>query len=108
MSAYWPDGVRHEGDVSLICCFHVEREKACPDMSAERWVVRGRVPSGRNREGLSTVAGCAGGPARSSRETPVMGVEPRGRVIRGWVRSINQTRVWEELDGQAEVARQAV
>ena len=28
---YWPGGVRHEGDVSLICCFHTERGKACPD-----------------------------------------------------------------------------
>ena len=34
MSAYWPGGARHEGDVSLICCFHVEREKACPDTVA--------------------------------------------------------------------------
>lgn len=36
-----------------------------------------------NRKRRSTVAGCAGGPARSSVEIPVMGAERRGRVIRG-------------------------
>lgn len=46
--------------------------------------------NGGNREGLSTGAGLAGGPARSSDEVPVMGVERRGRVIRGYVRSINR------------------
>jgi hypothetical protein len=30
----WPGGVRHGGDVSLICCFYVEREKARPDTAA--------------------------------------------------------------------------
>jgi len=51
-------------------------------------VARGSVPSGRNRKGLSTVAGHAGGPARSSGEAPVMGVERRSRIIRGlFVRS---------------------
>jgi hypothetical protein len=29
--AYWSDDARHEGGVSLICCFRVEREKACSD-----------------------------------------------------------------------------
>ena len=57
--------------------------------------VRGRVP----------IAGCAGGPARSSGEAPVMGVERRGRVIRGCVRPINRTLLREELHGQAEVTR---
>jgi hypothetical protein len=42
-------------------------------------------------EGLSTDAGCAGGPARSSDEAPVMGVERRGRVIRGCVCLVNRT-----------------
>ena len=40
--------------------------------------------------GVSTVAGSAGGPARSSGEAPVMGVERRGRVICGCIRSINR------------------
>src|SRR5664280_1338003 len=43
---------------------------------------RGSAPGGRNREELSTVAAVAGGPSRSSDEAPVMGVEPRGRLIR--------------------------
>jgi len=37
------------------------------------------TPSGRNRKGQSTDAGHRGGPARSSDEGPVMGLEPRGR-----------------------------
>ncbi|GLX03062.1 hypothetical protein Misp02_71480 [Microtetraspora sp. NBRC 16547] len=43
MPAYWPGGVRHIGDVSPICCFRVEREKACPDIA---------VPWGGERETL--------------------------------------------------------
>jgi hypothetical protein len=68
---------------------------------------RGSVPSGGNRKGLSTVAGHAGGPARSSDEAPVMGVERRSRIIRGlFVRSTGGFR--EELGGRAEVVRKAV
>ncbi len=48
-------------------------------------VERGRAPSGRNREGLSTVAGRAFGLTHSSDETPVMGVERRGQVVRDQV-----------------------
>ena len=56
--------------MSLVCCSCAEREKACPDTAALVWVVRGSVPGGGNREGLSTVAGCAGGLTRSSCEAP--------------------------------------
>ena len=41
-------------------------------------------PKRRHRKGLSTVAGRAGGPVRSSDEGPVTGPERRGRVVRGW------------------------
>ena len=41
---------------------------------------RGRTPSGRNHKGQSTDAGHRGGPARSSDEGPVMGLERRGRA----------------------------
>jgi hypothetical protein len=41
-------------------------------------------PKAVTRKGLSTVAGLADGPARSSDEGPVTGLEPRGRVVRGW------------------------
>jgi hypothetical protein len=50
----------------------------------------GSASSGRTRKTLSTVAGHAGGPARISDEVSVMGMERRGRVVRGSVRSINQ------------------
>jgi hypothetical protein len=83
LPAYWPGGVRHGGDASLICCFPVEREKVCPDTAASDGGARGSVPSSRNCKGLSTVAGCAGGLAGSSCEAPVTGVEPRGQVICG-------------------------
>ncbi len=62
-----------------------ERWKAGADMVSV-WLAgaKGSAPSGRNREGLSTVAALAGGPSRSSCEAPVMGVEPRGRLVHGW------------------------
>ena len=46
----------------------MERVKACPDTAAVPSVAKGRPPSGRIRKEPSTVAGRAGGPARSSRE----------------------------------------
>ena len=42
---------------------------------------RGSAPGGGNREALSTDAARAGGPARSSDEALVIGVERRGRLI---------------------------
>lgn len=88
----------------------MERGKACPDMAAgllRRAGGERERPKRQNRKGLSTVAGCAGGPARSSEEAPVMGVERRGRVIRGlFVWSTGAFR--EELGGRAEVVRKAV
>jgi hypothetical protein len=66
--------------VSLICGFRMERGKAYPD-TALFWAI-GSASSSRNCEALSTDAGCAGGPARSSGEAAVMDVERRGRTIR--------------------------
>jgi hypothetical protein len=54
--AYWPGGVRHADDVSPICRFHMEQEKACPDtvrpgkggqqgVSSAVEAVRDRVPA---------------------------------------------------------------
>jgi hypothetical protein len=82
---YWPGGVRHRGGVNLICGSCGERWKAGADMVSV-WLAgaTGSAPSGRNREGLSTVAALAGGPSRSSWEASVMGVEPRGRLVHGW------------------------
>src|SRR6476661_6303726 len=68
---FWPGGVRHVGDVSPVCGFCMERGKACSD-TAVRLVAEGeREPAKRlNRKAVSTVAGPAGGPARSSCEAP--------------------------------------
>lgn len=68
----------------LVCGVRTERGKARADTTIRGfpWVVRGSASSSRNCEMLSTVAGCAGGPARSSGEAAVMGVERRGRTIR--------------------------
>jgi len=57
-------------------------------------VARGRPPSSRNCEVLSTDAGWVGGLARSSDEAPVMGVERRGQTI--VICSSGQPREWEE------------
>jgi len=73
----------------------MERVKACPDTAAGGLAARGRTPSGGIREELSTVAGCAGGLARSSWEAPAYrsggGAKGRGRSGE-WMRST----VWEE------------
>jgi hypothetical protein len=68
--------------VSLICGFRMERGKACPDTDLASVRSKGSALGSRNCEALSTDAGCAGGPARSSGEAPVIGVERRGRTIR--------------------------
>ena len=61
----------------------MERVKAHPDTAAEGLVAIGRTPSGRIREEQSTVAGCAGGLARSSCEVSAYrsggGAKGRGR-----------------------------
>ncbi len=68
----------------------MERVKAYPETATGRLVARGRTPSGRIREGQSTVAGCAGGLARSSCEAgayrSVGGAKGRG-CPGSWVRS---------------------
>ncbi len=61
----------------------MERVKAQPDTVVGRPAAIGRTPSGRIREGQSTVAGCAGGLARSSCEACAYrsggGAKGRGR-----------------------------
>jgi hypothetical protein len=85
---YWPGGVRREGGASLICCFCMERGKARADTANP---YRGGVVRRGEREctkqqkllGVEYRSGCAGGPARTSEEIPVMGMERRGRLICG-------------------------
>ena len=64
----------------------MERVKACPDTAAGPSAARGRPPSGRIREELSTVAGRAGGLARSSWEASAYrsGGGAKGRGRPGW------------------------
>jgi hypothetical protein len=112
VTADWPGGVAHVGDVSPVCCFCAERGKARVDTAVDDRVDGEREPAKRlNRKAVSTVAGRAGGPARSSYETPA-GRDGGGAKGPGhlWcVRSINRQRVVrEELGGQAEAVRQAV
>jgi hypothetical protein len=61
----------------------MERVKAHPETVTDGLVARGRTPSGGIREGQSTVAGCAGGLARSSCEARAYrsggGAKGRGR-----------------------------
>jgi hypothetical protein len=65
----------------------MERVKANPDTAAVPSAATGRPPSGRTREEQSTVAGRAGGLARSSREAPAYrsgcGAKGRGRPGEG-------------------------
>jgi hypothetical protein len=99
-TAYWPGGVRHVGGVSLICGFCAERGKARVDAApaSDRWAgARGSASSSGNCETSSTDAARAGGPARSSDEAPVIGVERRGWLIRDFL--IRATRdSWEETN----------
>ena len=71
---------QHEPDLGAS----MEHVKAYPDTAAESPAARGRAPSGRIREGQSTVAGCAGGLARSSCEASAYrsggGAKGRGRL----------------------------
>jgi hypothetical protein len=62
----------------------------------------------RKPEALSTVAASAGGPARSSGEALVTGVERRGRLICRSVRANNRGLPWEEAGGHVGTAGQAV
>ena len=75
--------------MSPACRFRAERGKVRADTAA-CWQREGARSSGMTREALSTEAACAGGPARSSNEAPVMGVERRGRAIRDCVHLINR------------------
>jgi hypothetical protein len=45
-AVFWPGGVRHVDDVSPVCGFRVEQEKAHPDMPCSLERGRGSVPSG--------------------------------------------------------------
>ena len=56
--------------MSLVCGSRAERGKARPDTACPEAGGERETPKRLKRKGLSTVAGRAGGPARSSGETP--------------------------------------
>jgi hypothetical protein len=74
---FCPDGIRHEGGVTLHQAF-VWNAGTC------RSDVKGETQAGGPCEGEITEAGHRGGAARSSAEGPVMGLERRGCVVQLW------------------------
>src|SRR6266508_5062921 len=90
---FWPGKSLAETRLLARRCPAWRRREPDLRLSHGTWegVPRHRRPIGderepskrRNRKELSTVAGCAGGPVRSSEEALVMRVERRGRIIRG-------------------------
>jgi hypothetical protein len=88
--------------VSLICWVCTERGKVSvdtPPLELLGWRERERINE-KNSEILSTDAAFAGGPARSSGEASVMGVERRGWLIFGFVHESN----WSARVGQEETS----
>ena len=98
-------GIKATRAWSAAVAWNVGRQALIPP-PAGFGVVRGRAPSSRNCEVLSTDAGRAGGPVRSSDEAPVMGVERRGRPIEGCL--FDQPEFLEGSGGQVSVAWEVV
>jgi hypothetical protein len=67
--------------VTLICGFRRERWKAGEDMTRVWFPSEREYLKRLNRKRVSTDASTAGGPPRSSCDGPVIGPEPRGRLI---------------------------
>ena len=86
---YGPDGIRHEGGVTLGLA-HARNVGTCrPD-------AKGDAQMGCPHESKSTDAGHRDGAARSSDEGPVMGPERRGCVVQ---LSPEANQQWEEPRG---------
>ena len=79
-----PDGIRHEGGVTLGLARARNVGTCRPD-------VKGAIQAGGPREDRSTDAGHRGGAARSSDEGSVMELERRGCVVQLWPR-VNRRR----------------
>ena len=83
---YWTGGLRHTGGASLAQAF-IRNSRTCRSetATARAWNARSREGDPQVAEsarGRVPVAGHRGGPARSSDEGPVMGLERRGWVTR--------------------------
>ena len=72
---FWLSGIRHGGGVTSILA-HVRNLGTC------RSDAKGKVQVGGPHKGESTEAGHRGGGARSREESPVMGLDRRGAVMR--------------------------
>jgi hypothetical protein len=83
---YWPGGLRHTGGASLAQAF-MRNSGTCRSETAtarawDAWSREGDLQAAETARGRVPVAGHRGGPACSSDEGPVMGLERRGRVTR--------------------------
>lgn len=81
-----PDGIRHEGGVTL----HLALAR---NVGTCRLDAKGEVQAGGPREGESTDARHRGGATHSRDESPVIGLDRRGCVVQLWS-EVNQQ--WEE------------
>jgi hypothetical protein len=79
-----PDGIRHEGGVTLGQALARNVGTCRPD-------AKGDIQAGGPCEDQSTDAGHRGGATRSSDEGPVMGLERRGCVVQLWT-EVNRQR----------------
>ena len=87
LPACGPGGVRCKGGVSSLQALAWNRRTCRLDTDGQTsgamlplWSPRGRTSRGQDRVGKSTDARHRGGPARSSDEGSVMGLERRGRA----------------------------
>lgn len=84
-----PDGIRHEGGVTLRLALTRNVGTCRPD-------AKGEAQMGGPHESESTDAGHRDGAARSRVEGSVMGLDRRGCIVQ-LLREVNQQ--WEELRG---------
>ena len=86
---FCPDGIRHEGGVTLLQAFMWNAGTCRPN-------AKGEIQVGGPYEGESTDAGHRGGAIRSRAEGSVMEPDRRDRVVQLWS-GVNQQ--WEEPCG---------
>ena len=83
---YRPGGLRHTGGASLAQAFMGNsgtcRSETATARAWDAWSREGDPQAAESARGRVPVAGHRGGPARSSDEGPVMGLERRGWVTR--------------------------
>jgi hypothetical protein len=105
LARWCPAWRRREPDLRLPCGTWESAPRYRPEQPGSR-----EFPKRMKREGQSTVAGRAGGPARSSGEVPARcgGGGAKGPAHLWFVHQVNQASAWEESRGRAETGRQAV